>query len=188
MLFVAASTAFLYFALYRHDLDYLTTKILPLSKTDKLPEGTNLDDKATFIQAFLDHEIDGPFDPAPIQKVCASKKWNDNLTIVCGAPQGGIGNVRNVFLTCLRYAIEAGGWSPTTKPLAKLTVLGAFVVPEIVVRDADDLSKLTTNNTVPFGYFFDLDNFKTDLKSACPQMTLYDTPPGDLALNPPIHL
>lgn len=116
MLFVAVSTAFLYFALYRHDLDYITTKILPLSKTDKLPEGTNLDDKATFIQAFLDHEIDGPFDPEPIQKVCASKKWNDNLTIVCGAPQGGIGNVRNVFLTCLRYAIEAGGWSPALVP------------------------------------------------------------------------
>ncbi|KFY30576.1 hypothetical protein V494_08106, partial [Pseudogymnoascus sp. VKM F-4513 (FW-928)] len=159
MLFVAISTAFLYFALYRHDLDYLTAKILPLSKTDKLPEGTNLDDKASFIQAFLDHEIDGPFDPAPIQKVCANKKWNDNLTIVCGAPQGGIGNVRNVFLTCVRYAIEAGG---------------AFVVPEIVVRDADDLSKLTTNNTVPFDYFFDLAHFKASLKTACPQMAVHD--------------
>ncbi len=113
MLFVAASTAFLYFALYRHDLDYLTTKIPALGKTDKPP---NLDDKETFIQAFLDHEIDGPFDPAPIQEVCASKKWNDNLTIMCGAPQGGIGNVRNVFLTCVRYAIEAGGWSPNHNP------------------------------------------------------------------------
>ncbi|OAF62102.1 hypothetical protein VC83_01673 [Pseudogymnoascus destructans] len=173
MLFVAVSTAFLYFTLYRHDLHHLTTNILPLGKTDKLPKGTNLDDKASFIQAFLEHEIDGRFDPAPIQKVCASKTWNDNLTIVCGAPQGGIGNIRNVFLTCLRYAIEAGG---------------AFVVPEIVKRDADDLSKLTTNNTVPFDYFFDLEHFKASLALACPQMALYTTAPGDLVLNPPIDL
>lgn len=106
MLFIVASTAFLYFALFRHDLDYLSAKIRPFSKADKL------DDKATFVRAFLEHEIDGAFDPAPIREVCASKTWNDKLTIVCGAPQGGIGNVRNVFLTCLRYAIEAGGWSP----------------------------------------------------------------------------
>lgn len=110
MLFVAVSTAFLYFALYRHDLDYLTTKILPLSGS------TNLDNKSTFTKAFLNNEIDGPFDPVPIQEVCANKTWNDNLTIVCGAPQGGIGNVRNVFLTCVRYAIEAGGWSPSPNP------------------------------------------------------------------------
>ncbi|KFY82812.1 hypothetical protein V500_10317 [Pseudogymnoascus sp. VKM F-4518 (FW-2643)] len=116
MLLVAVSTAFLYFALYRHDLDALSAKILPLSKTDQPLEGTNLDDKATFIQAFLDYEIDGAFDPVPIRELCANKTWNDNLTIVCGAPQGGIGNVRNVFLTCVRYAIEAGGWSPTPNP------------------------------------------------------------------------
>lgn len=57
-----------------------------------------------------------------------------------------------------------------------------------MARDADDLSKLTTNNTVPFDYFFDLKHFKASLKSACPQMVLQTTPPGDLALNPPILL
>jgi hypothetical protein len=56
------------------------------------------------------------------------------------------------------------------------------------VRDADDLSKLKTNNTVPFDYFFDLEHFKASLALACPQMALHTTPPGDLALNPPIHL
>lgn len=106
---VAVSSVFLYLALFRRDLAYLAAKTLPLSNPDKLPPGTDLDDKTTFIQAFLDHEIDGPFNPVPIQKVCSAQKWNPDLTIICGAPQGGIGNVRNVFLTCIRYAMEAGG-------------------------------------------------------------------------------
>ena len=104
MLFIIASSTIFYLALYTTDLGSLVATTLPLSRL-----GADLDDKETFIQAVLDHEIDGPFDPIPIQQVCASKKWNDDLTFICGAPQGGIGNIRNVFLTCLRYAIEAGG-------------------------------------------------------------------------------
>ena len=119
VVFVAVSSVFLYLALFRRDLAYLAAKTLPLSNPDKLPPGTDLDDKTTFIQAFLDHEIDGPFNPVPIQKVCAAQKWNPDLTILCGAPQGGIGNVRNVFLTCIRYAMEAGGetQTPLSPPL-----------------------------------------------------------------------
>jgi hypothetical protein len=75
-----------------------------------LEKGIDLGHKAQFIQAVLDNEIDGDFDPTAMREVCASKKWNDQLIFVCGAPQGGLGNIRNVFLTCVRYAIEAGGW------------------------------------------------------------------------------
>lgn len=76
----------------------------------------DLDDKGVFIRAFLDIEIDGPWDSKPIQKLCARTKWEEGLTFVCEAPQGGVGNVRNVFLNCVRYAIQAGGSSSIVFP------------------------------------------------------------------------
>lgn len=65
--------------------------------------------KEIYIQDFLATEIDGPFDNTALKKMCADKSWTPGLTIKCEAPAGGIGNVRNVFLNCIRYAIEAGG-------------------------------------------------------------------------------
>lgn len=70
---------------------------------------SNLDDKATFVKAILENEFDSEFDPAPIKKVCDRTQWHAGLIFTCTPPQGGIGNVRNVFLNCIRYAMEAGG-------------------------------------------------------------------------------
>jgi hypothetical protein len=65
--------------------------------------------KRAFIQDVLQNEIDGPFDDSALAALCRTKTWMPGLIFKCEAPQGGIGNVRNVFLNCVRYAIEAGG-------------------------------------------------------------------------------
>lgn len=64
-----------------------------------------------FIKDFLEHEVDGRFDGAAIQGLCASKKWTKGLLMGCDAAPGGIGEVRNAHLHCIRFAIEAGGKS-----------------------------------------------------------------------------
>jgi hypothetical protein len=65
--------------------------------------------KAAFVEAVLDTEIDGPIDNGALVELCKRKVWTPGLIFNCEAPQGGVGNVRNVFLNCIRYAIEAGG-------------------------------------------------------------------------------
>ena len=66
-------------------------------------------------------EIDGEFNQLAFRKLCDEKEWIDGLVFDCMPPQGGIGNVRNVFMNCVRYAIEGGGM---------------FLVPLIVVVSA----------------------------------------------------
>lgn len=68
-------------------------------------------EEASFIKQALQTEIDGPFDGEWISRLCNSRAWVPGLIAKCDAPQGGIGNVRNVFLNCIRFAIEAGGVS-----------------------------------------------------------------------------
>lgn len=67
--------------------------------------------KALFIDTLLreENEIDGPFDNKTMVELCGSRQWTEGLIFKCEPPEGGIGNVRNVFLNCVRYAIEAGG-------------------------------------------------------------------------------
>ena len=65
--------------------------------------------KSIFVEQVLQTEIDGPFNNTAIVSLCNSKKWTTGLIFKCEAPQGGIGNVRNALLNCIRYAIEAGG-------------------------------------------------------------------------------
>lgn len=111
--------------------------------------------KAAFIKEASVWEIDGPFNNTALQNLCLSKKWIQGLHFKCAPAFGGVGNVRNIVLTCVRYAIEAGA---TT-----------ILVPEITARGAD-LIHLETGNNLPFTYMFDLDIFKTSLTTACPQI------------------
>jgi hypothetical protein len=71
-----------------------------------------LGQKQVFIQTATQTAIDGPFDDSAIKSLCASKNWTEGLIATCGTPQGGVSNVRNVFLNCVRYSIEAGGKFP----------------------------------------------------------------------------
>ncbi|TVY37080.1 hypothetical protein LOCC1_G007119, partial [Lachnellula occidentalis] len=111
--------------------------------------------KAAFVEKVLETEIDGAIDNSTLVELCKRKVWTPGLIFNCEAPKGGVANVRNVILNCVRYAIEAGATS--------------FVVPEIKSRGTT-LSTLKTDINVPFTYFFDLEHFTTSLSEACPQL------------------
>ena len=76
--------------------------------------------KAWYVESLLaeENEIDGPFNNSTLVELCRTREWTPGLIFKCEAPEGGIGNVRNVFLNCVRYAIEAGGLSPLVPPSA----------------------------------------------------------------------
>lgn len=69
------------------------------------------------------------FDPEPMRSLCSSKEWTPGLYFTCDESVGGIGNIRNSILLCVRYAIEAGA---------------GLVVPTIVLRDANDISLIVS--------------------------------------------
>lgn len=65
--------------------------------------------KTYFVEKAMNTCIDDPWDYQPITSLCANTVWRKGLTIICGPPRGGVGNLRNVVVNCIRYAIEAGG-------------------------------------------------------------------------------
>ncbi|EKD20583.1 alternative oxidase [Drepanopeziza brunnea f. sp. 'multigermtubi' MB_m1] len=117
----------------------------------------SLEAKSRYIQEAAEWEIDGPFNDSALRDLCSSKEWTPSLTFRCDDSFGGVGNLRNMILTCIRYAIEAGATG--------------LVVPQIKERDKD-LKELTAGKTLPFTYMFDEDFFITSLSTACPQMKI----------------
>ena len=106
-------------------------------------------------------KADSPFIGWPLQRVCEeTTTWTTGLVFVCDNNSGGIGNIRNYILTCVRYAIEAGA--------------RGLVLPRISTRSEKDLSNLQLGSQ-GFDYFFDEDHFRQSLRSACPQFMLYNT-------------
>lgn len=67
--------------------------------------------KRIFVQKALRADIDGPFDDSTLIDVCENTEWREGLIFQCEAPYGGVANIRNMLLNCIRYAIEAGGMS-----------------------------------------------------------------------------
>jgi hypothetical protein len=65
--------------------------------------------KYVFIEEASNWDIDGPFNNTALHNLCAGKSWREGLHFKCAPAFGGVGNVRNIVLTCVRYAIEAGG-------------------------------------------------------------------------------
>ncbi|TVY27914.1 hypothetical protein LHYA1_G003013 [Lachnellula hyalina] len=117
--------------------------------------------KVAFVEKVLETEIGGAIDNSALVELCKSKEWIPGLIFNCESPKGGVANVRNVFLNCVRYAIEAGVWLTTTAT--------SFVIPEMVSRGTT-LSTINTDTNVPFTYFFDLEHFTSSLSEACPQI------------------
>ncbi|KAK0704567.1 hypothetical protein B0H67DRAFT_557343 [Lasiosphaeris hirsuta] len=107
---------------------------------------------------------DAPFIGWPLERACKETDWTPGIVFVCDNNSGGIGNIRNYILTCVRYAIEAG--------------VTGIVLPQIRTRAADDLSKIMQPHR-DFDYFFDERHFRQNLLSSCPQMTIYDST-GDI--------
>lgn len=104
-------------------------------------------------------KADSPFVSWPLQRVCSeSTTWTPGVVFVCDNNSGGIGNIRNYILTCVRYAIEAGA--------------AGLVLPRITTRSEKDLANIMLGNE-GFDYFFDEAHFRDALQAACPQFTLY---------------
>jgi hypothetical protein len=106
-------------------------------------------------------KADSPFISWPLERVCKeSTTWTSGIVFVCDNNSGGIGNIRNYILTCVRYAIEAGA--------------AGLVLPRISTRSEKDLSNLMLGQQ-GFDYFFDEAHFRQSLHVACPQFTLYNS-------------
>lgn len=67
--------------------------------------------KDLFIQQLLNHDLNPKVNGSALTEVCARKVWHRGLIFSCDPAEGGIGNIRNIILNCVRYAIEAGGES-----------------------------------------------------------------------------
>lgn len=101
-----------------------------------------------------------PVDSEAIRSICANTEWNDDAIFTCDNSVGGIGNVQNSILICVRFAIAAGG---------------SLVVPRIIVRNAQDISKIRTGQRTEMSYMFDRKHFVDSLALSCPGLRLYDT-------------
>ena len=65
--------------------------------------------KALFVDSVMNTAIDGSFDNSTLVQMCAGKQWQEGLIFKCEPPYGDAIEVRNVFLNCVRFALEAGG-------------------------------------------------------------------------------
>lgn len=112
--------------------------------------------------AFDLSDPDAPFVGWPLRRVCDEvEAWTPGVVFLCDNNFGGVGNVRNFILTCVRYAIEAGA--------------SGMVMPRIKKRADDDIKDIFSHRDFrPFSYLFDERNFRTAMGENCPQMTLYD--------------
>lgn len=107
---------------------------------------------------------DAPFVGWPLKRACDEvEEWVDGVTFVCDNNFGGVGNVRNFILTCVRYAIEAGATG--------------LVMPAIRKRKDDNIKDIfDPSDFRPFRYLFDEENFRQAMGENCPRITLYDEP------------
>lgn len=70
--------------------------------------------KQEFIQHVIENEVGGPINLDPLSEICRYTEWQPGLIVKCQPVPGGIGNIRNMFLNCIRFALEAGGTSGTS--------------------------------------------------------------------------
>ncbi|KAH8897455.1 hypothetical protein GQ53DRAFT_743147 [Thozetella sp. PMI_491] len=112
--------------------------------------------KEQFIAAVLRNPVEGLLDPAPIRQKCDETNFQEGLVWHCAAVNGGIGNVANMVLNCVRYAIEAGA---TT-----------LILPRISLRGDNLIDLGGQDQSADMSYLLDVDYFLDSWKQACPQM------------------
>lgn len=100
-----------------------------------------------------------PLDSEAIRGICADTQWNPALVFTCSESVGGIGNIRNSILNCVRFAISAGA---------------ALVEPTIVLRNDADSAEIRTGVKTDMGYMLDPAHFRESLRLSCPGMKVYD--------------
>jgi hypothetical protein len=99
-----------------------------------------------------------PLDSHAIRLVCENVQWDPAIVFTCDNSVGGVGNIRNSILNCVRYSISAGG---------------SMVIPRIVMRNSGNIAKIRTGERTGMDYMFDVEHFVNSLKLSCPQLTLY---------------
>ncbi|KAJ0118254.1 lternative oxidase [Diaporthe amygdali] len=106
---------------------------------------------------------DAPFVGWPLKRTCNEvTEWVEGVVWLCDNNWGGVGNVRNFILTCLRYAIEAG--------------VTGITLPAIQKRNDDNIIDINSGKDFRhFSYFFDEENFRQALGENCPRITIYDS-------------
>jgi hypothetical protein len=97
-----------------------------------------------------------PLDSSAMKRVCSRTQWNQSVTFICDDSSGGVAEVRNSILNCVRYTIAAGG---------------SLVVPRITVGEAYE--EYFGSNTTELDYMFETDHFINSLMASCPQMRIY---------------
>lgn len=102
---------------------------------------------------------DAPFVGWPLARVCSETSWTDGLVFICDNNSGGIGNIRNYILTCVRYAIEAGATG--------------LVMPQVRTRSETNLVDIMQDYR-DLDYFFDAQHFRTSLNTHCPRISIYN--------------
>ncbi|CAG8959082.1 hypothetical protein HYFRA_00012863 [Hymenoscyphus fraxineus] len=139
------------------------TREIPKASYRKVYQTAVIGRKGVFAQAIADTEIDGPFDGSSLKELCQKTRWTPGLIFKCDPPTGGVGIVRNIYLNCLRFAIEAGATS--------------FIIPEMIAsRKLPDVAQgnkqtlLHANPPQSFERFFDLEHFTHSLSTTCPEM------------------
>ena len=100
-----------------------------------------------------------PLDSEAIRSICADTQWNPALVFTCSESVGGIGNIRNSILNCVRFAISAGA---------------ALVEPTIVLRNDADSAEIRTGVNTDMGYMLDPVHFRESLRLSCPGMKVYE--------------
>ncbi|KAK0731620.1 hypothetical protein B0H67DRAFT_597472 [Lasiosphaeris hirsuta] len=122
------------------------------------------DERDLFLSDFLEHEVDGSLDGRGIAELCAGKRWSPGLMLSCEPPSGGIGQVKNAHLNCIRFAIEMGA---------------ELVTPRIIKRSEKDIKVVKPHNGngpykgEPLDYFFDFAHFNQTMSKFCPQMKIH---------------
>ncbi|PMD38397.1 hypothetical protein L207DRAFT_514305 [Hyaloscypha variabilis F] len=97
-----------------------------------------------------------PLDSSALKHVCSKTQWNQSVTFICDDSSGGVAEVRNSILNCVRYTIAAGG---------------SLVVPRITVRK--EYEDFFGSNTTELDYMFDTNHFINSIMASCPQMRVY---------------
>lgn len=103
--------------------------------------------------------IEAPYIGWPLERVCKETQFTPGLVFICDNNSGGIGNIRNYILTCVRYAIEAGATG--------------LVMPQIRTRSDKNLADLMLDYR-DFDYFFDKEHFRGAMNRHCPSIRLFD--------------
>lgn len=100
-----------------------------------------------------------PADSDAIRDLCSKTEWNKGLVFTCNGSGGGIGNLRNSILNCVRYAIAAGA---------------AMTLPNVILRNPENIAEIWNRERTPFTYIFDKPHFIESLALSCPQLQLYE--------------